>query len=99
MGEGGGLACSSIGEFISDSLGEAGLDVAGPTESARPVLEAAERVLLPDLTDAASDLSFSVPDIMDIEFRGLSVLVPGIFDLNDRKDLDDSLVSDLLNDG
>ena len=58
---------------------------------------------LPDLTDATSDLSADAspfPLDMMVEFRGLSVFpVPGILDRSDRKDREDSLVSDLLKEG
>ena len=71
-------------------------------ESGELVLESAERPLFPDRKEAASDLSTRVSPLLnpDAELRGLSVLpLPGILDLNPRKDRFDSLVSDLLNDG
>jgi hypothetical protein len=53
---------------------------------------------LPDLTEAASLVS-----VLDkaVEARGLStlLLLPGIFDRKERKDLDDCWVSDLLKEG
>ena len=58
---------------------------------------------LPDLTEATSDLSAEAspfPLEMMVEFRGLSVFpVPGILDRRDRKEREDSLVSDLLKEG
>lgn len=66
--------------------------------SPRLVREALERPLLPERTEAAS---FDSVFVKIVEFLGLSVLLllPGIFDRKERKDLEDSLVSDLLNDG
>jgi hypothetical protein len=62
----------------------------------------ADRELLPDRTDAASDLSGIAESPLlspDVELRGLSVLL-GILDLNaPRRDRVDSLVSALLKDG
>jgi len=57
--------------------------------------------LPPDLSGATSAFSFaSVPFARTVEVLGLSVLPePGILERRDRKDLDDSLVSVLLNDG
>lgn len=56
---------------------------------------------LPDLLDLSVSESDLSPSPLDnkAEFRGLSVLFPGIFDRKVLKDLADSLVSDLLNDG
>jgi hypothetical protein len=70
--------------------------------SERLVREALERPLRPERTEAASAaLSFGEsPFPRFAEARGLSVLTPpGIFDRSERNDRDDSLVSDLLNDG
>ena len=50
-----------------------------------------------DLFDSAR--SRFVPSFAEIEFLGLSDLVPGIFDLSPLKERDDSLVSDLPKDG
>lgn len=60
-----------------------------------------KRRLLPDFIDSASDLSPESPFDMRAEFRGLSVLdeEPGILDLRALKDLVESFVSDLLNEG
>lgn len=55
--------------------------------------------LLPDLTDAPSLLTKASLVVIMVEFRGLSLFEPGILDLSDLNDLDESLVSDLLNDG
>jgi hypothetical protein len=57
--------------------------------------------LFPDLTEAASDLSSDASPLErpEVELRGLSVLDPGIFDLKDLNDREDSLVSDLLKEG
>ena len=61
----------------------------------------ADRALFPDLTDAASDLSPVVSALLipNVEFLGLSVLLPGILDLKALNDRIDSLVSALLKDG
>ena len=72
--------------------------------SLRLVLEALERPLRPDRTDAPSATLLSPaesPLERRAEFRGLSVLPlePGILDRRERKDLDESLVSDLLKEG
>ncbi len=69
--------------------------------SVRPVFDKADRELLPDFTEAASDLSSVVSPLprADREALGLSVLVPGILDLKALKDLVDSFVSALLKDG
>lgn len=70
--------------------------------SARLPLDMAERELLPDLTDATSDLSTTVSPLLspETELRGLSVLLPGILDRKaPRMDLLDSLVSAFVNDG
>lgn len=66
-----------------------------------PVPFNADRELFPDFMDAASDLSSSGSPLLrfDVELRGLSVLLPGILDLRPLKDLVDSLVSALLNEG
>jgi hypothetical protein len=65
--------------------------------------------LVEDLTDAASDLSapaiptLGAPESAEDDALGLSVLsdfpLPGIFDLSERIDRVDSLVSDLPNEG
>jgi len=66
-------------------------------ESARLALDFP---FLPDFTEAASNFSGKSPFASIAEFRGLSVLPePGIFDRRDRNERDESLVSDLLNDG
>lgn len=92
MGDGGGSGSSRGEDSSSDGdVGDAG--------SMSPVFKA-DLELLPDLTDAASVRSAVSPVLkFDVELRGLSVLLPGIFDLSPRKDLVDSLVSALLNDG
>lgn len=63
----------------------------------------AERPLLPDRTEAASGLLSESPlalELSSVEFLGLSVLeLPGILDLRERKDREESLVSLLLIDG
>jgi len=96
MGDGGGWA-SSRGEVtpVSTDEGEVG-DTAGSEDLLRE-----KRPLRPDFTDPASDLSPASPLDNSAELRGLSVLAeePGIFDLRVLKDLVESLVSDLLNDG
>lgn len=58
-------------------------------------------VLLADLLDLSVSESDLSPSPLDnrAEFRGLSVLLPGILDRRVLKDLADSLVSDLLKDG
>lgn len=66
----------------------------------RPLDIADDRPLFTDLIEATSDLSASPVEGPDIEFRGLSTLeLPGILDLNDLKEREDSFVSDLLNEG
>lgn len=70
--------------------------------SLRLAREALERPLLPERTEAPSSVLSGVesPLLRTAELRGLSVFeLPGILDLNERNDLDESLVSDLLMDG
>jgi hypothetical protein len=56
--------------------------------------------LLPDLTDAASDFSGASPLERTAELLGLSVLAePGILERSERKDRDESLVSERLKEG
>lgn len=66
--------------------------------SPRLAREPLDRPLLPDLTEAAS-----LDSVLGkaVEARGLStlLLLPGIFDRKERKDLDDCWVSDLLKEG
>jgi hypothetical protein len=61
----------------------------------------ADLALLPDFTEAASDFSAGAsPFDSMVEFRGLSVFpLPGILDRRERKERDESLVSDRLKDG
>lgn len=61
----------------------------------------ADFALFPDLTEAASDFSPEAsPFDRMAEFRGLSVFpLPGILDRRERKERDESFVSDLLKDG
>ena len=98
MGDGGGWS-SLTGEFavaVSIEEGELG----GGRESARLLRVNGDFPLLPDFTEAASDFSCGSPFARMAELRGLSVLPePGILDRSDRKDRDDSLVSDLLKEG
>lgn len=65
--------------------------------------DALDLPLRPDRTEAASFLLESFvasPLAKMVEFLGLSVLpLPGILDRRERKDRDESLVSDLLKDG
>lgn len=69
-------------------------------DSGRLERERPDLALFPEVTEAASDLSTGSPLESMAEFLGLSVLPePGILDLSERKDREDSLVSDLLNDG
>lgn len=92
MGDGGGWESSS-GEprpEVSMDDGEVGV-IAGSEDL--PFLAD-----LLDLSVSESDLSPSPLD-SNAEFRGLSVLVPGILDRSVLKDLADSLVSDLLKEG
>jgi hypothetical protein len=103
MGDGGGFS-SSPGEVASSPSscdGEVGPGNGESGASVRLALEIAGREIFPDLRDAESDLSTRVSPLLnpDVELRGLSVLLPGILDLSPRKDLIDSLVSALLNDG
>ena len=70
-------------------------------------LEALDRPLLPDRTDAASRVfsPLESPLESNAELLGLSVfidlllLLPGILDRSERKDREESLVSDRLIDG
>jgi hypothetical protein len=100
-GDGGGWS-AAMGESTGDS-GSSGVCMRGG-RSLRLALETLERPLLPDRTEAASAV-LSVDEVSTLastaEFLGLSVLalLPGILDRRDRKDRDDSLVSDLLKDG
>ena len=100
IGDGGGSG-SSAGELRSSFEVAADTGLPGPGESARLVLDRADFPLLPDRTDAASDLSTTASPLLrfEEEFRGLSVLLPGIFDLRPLSDLIDSFVSVLLKDG
>lgn len=99
IGEGGGS-----GSLRADrSFGLSG-EVGEGMESSRLPLDSAERILLPDKADAASDLSAFESPLADIEFLGDSVLsdfelLPGIFDRSALKDRVESLVSDLENEG
>lgn len=95
-GDGGGLG-SSRGEPASS---ESAVGEVAESESPTPL--GADRELLPDFTDVASERSTtSVSTLLrlDVEFRGLSFLPPGILDLRPRKDLVDSFVSALLKEG
>ena len=85
-----------------ESGGEAGSLLGESGASPLLPLDKADFELFPDRTDAASDLSPSRSPLTnpEVEFRGLSLLLPGIFDLNaPLNDRLDSLVSALLNDG
>lgn len=69
------------------------------TESERLARGVAVFPLFPDFTEATSDLS-GISPFKIVEFRGLSVFPePGILDRRDRKDREDSFVSDLLKEG
>lgn len=89
MGDGGGWA-SSTGEVSPElSDGEVG-DI-----TASVLLD-----LLPDLLDLSVSESVSPSPLESrAEFRGLSVLDPGILDRSVLKDRADSLVSDFEKDG
>lgn len=109
VGDGGGIGDAEraeLGDVIESSVG----DIGGCTDDpdiARLVLDAPDRALVVDLIDAASDLSplpetvLSAPAIADVDALGLSFFpLPGILDLMaPLKEREDSLVSDLLNDG
>ena len=97
---------SKLGDVIESSVG----DIGGCTDDpdiARLVRDPPDLALVVDLIDAASDLSPlpeavpSTPAITDVDALGLSVFpLPGIFDLMaPLREREDSLVSDLLNDG
>jgi hypothetical protein len=97
MGEGGGN---------SSARGEVGLaasvdgEVTDEAESRRLMRGAGDLLLLPDFTEAASDFSGGSTLANTAEVLGLSVLLePGILERRARKERDDSLVSDLLNEG
>jgi hypothetical protein len=99
IGEGGGSGSlrADLSFALSEEIGEG-------MESSRLPLDSAERILLPDTADAASDLSAFESPLADIEFLGDSVLsdfelLPGIFDRSDLNDRVESLVSDLENEG
>lgn len=92
MGEGGGS--SSRGDVRAGvplpAVGEEG-DKAGSEALA----------LREDLLDfgASVSVSPSMPSVIKADVRGLSVLEPGILDRSVLKDLAESLVSDLMNEG
>jgi len=94
MGEGGGWSSSSgEGAFVVSiddcELGEG-------KESARLARVRGDL----DLAAATSGLSETSAAARIVELRGLSVLLdPGILDRSDRRDREDSFVSDLLKDG
>lgn len=91
---------TSEGESADADVGVGDAAAVLDVDSARMERDAVERALLPDFTDAASDVSSPFPS--RTELRGLSVLLllaPGILLLSERKDRDDSLVSDLDMDG
>lgn len=68
-------------------------------KSPRLAREPVERTLRPERTDAVS-AALSSPFDRTVEFLGLSVLpLPGILDRRERKDRDDSFVSDRLKEG
>ena len=98
MGDGGGWSSAS-GELtaaISTDEGEPGEGA----ESARLARPGGDLPLLPDLTDAASACSAPSPFASIAEPLGLSVLPePGILERRERKERDESLVSDLLKEG
>jgi hypothetical protein len=79
--------------------GELAADVASKEEGEPGNEGGSERLeRLLGLPEAAA--SGSSPLVTTVEFLGLSFLfVPGILDLSERKDRDESLVSDLLKDG
>lgn len=99
MGEGGGWDSPMGGVAPVRSIDEG--EFGDRRDSGRPLRERPDLPLFPDVTEAASDLSTaSVPLDSMAEFLGLSVFPePGILDLSDRNDREESLVSDLLNDG
>lgn len=71
--------------------------------SLRLAREALERPLLPDRTEALPSSVLSAepsPLLRRAELRGLSVFeLPGILDLSERNEREESFVSDLLIDG
>ena len=73
----------------------------GDGMSFRLVRETADLPLLEDLTEAASDFSLAASPLERMaELLGLSVLLePGILERSERKERDDSLVSERLKDG
>jgi hypothetical protein len=65
-------------------------------------LERLDLPLLPDRTEATSAALLASTSFTSEELRGLSAFLlelPGILDRKERKERDDSLVSDLLRDG
>jgi len=98
MGDGGG--CSSLtgvfGVAVSSEVGEVGEG----TESERLVRATGDLLPLPGTTEVVSSFSSKSPLESIVELLGLSVLLdPGILDRRERKEREESLVSDLLKDG
>jgi len=98
MGDGGAWRSprGESGERSADEAKEVGEGI-----SFRLARDTADLPLLDDLTEAASDFSaVGSPLASMAELLGLSVLLdPGILERNDRKDRDESLVSERLKDG
>ena len=106
VGDGGGSTASTkLGRAVCMAGGcDSGWD---DSVEVRCAFEEADIALVEDLIDALSDLSTapllaSAPTgALNVEFLGFSdFALPGIFDRNEfLMDREDSLVSDLLNDG
>jgi hypothetical protein len=98
MGDGGGSWSASGEPTVAVSADEG--ELGDGSESERLTLLWGDLPLRPDLTEAASDLSGTSPLDKMAELLGLSVLPePGILERRERKERDESLVSDLLKEG
>ena len=95
MGEGGGrgepgrelgVSSPSVGGGTGSLIGFDPPDLALDPDFVDPLVSALSKVPL-------------VTSACEKEFLGLSDFCPGIFDRNPRKEREDSLVSDLLNEG
>lgn len=99
VGDGGGCGEPS---FKSFDAGELGLGGTGEIWG-RFAFDPLDLALVADLVDAASERSLPTEvSMLVIDARGLSDFSldePGILDLIDRKEREDSLVSDLLKEG
>ena len=94
VGDGG----AGAGESVLSGVGAPSTSCAGANEDG--ILDPLDLPLAADRIDAASERSAAAESRFEVEALGLSDLDPGILDrMAPRKDRDDSLVSDLPNDG